>query len=260
MVRASASFLCIALAGATSAPAELVVMVDGRVLKAMAFTTTDQRARIELPSGGLLTVPLVRVERVVSDELASEADPLEEVFVDLAFRESDQVPDTPYGQLIYDTGKRHLVNPAVIAAIVRADSDFDPNAQSARGARGLMQLMPATARRLGVDPDELFEPETNLDAGVRYLSELGVRYRYKVGLVLAAYKVGEQTVDHHGRVPPFRETRDFIMEIYASLGVGVRDLASSNAAAELPSLHVAESSQVSHELGVGRHDRASAGR
>lgn len=199
--------------------ADLVIMVDGRVLKVNIFKTTGSQARIELASGGLLTVPLARVERVVNDEVVAESDPLEEIVVELKFLDGQPVPDTPYGQLIYDTAKRHSVNPELVAAIVRAESGFDAQAELPTGARGLMPLMPATARRLGLVPDELLDPELNLNAGVRYLVELGERYRYDLALMLAAYKAGEETVDRYRRVPPFRETYSYIRRIYSLLVV-----------------------------------------
>lgn len=208
------------LAIAAPGEADLVVMVDGRVLRAKSVATVDGNARIELLTGGWLTVPLEGVDRVVNDEIETEVDPLQKVFVELSFREDQPVPDSPYGQMIYETAKRHSMNPALVAAVVQADSNFDPNAQSAAGARGLMLMMPSTARHLGLVPDELLDPELNLDAGVRYLVELSVRYRQNLALVLAAYKAGEDTVERYRSVPPFQETRDYIRQVYALLGVG----------------------------------------
>lgn len=205
------------LAGATPGTAELVIMVDGRVLKATTYATTGIHARIELASGGSLTVPLERVERVVDDEIALDADPFEEILVELRFRDDQPIPDTPYGQLIYDTAKRHSVNPELVVAIVRVESGFDEQAALPTGARGLMPLMPATARRLGLGLDELLDAEINLDAGVRYLVELGARYRHNFALMLAAYKAGEETVERYRGVPPFRETRDFIRQVHSFL-------------------------------------------
>jgi hypothetical protein len=212
---------CFALAAilAGPAPAELVVMVDGSVLKATSVRVVDGRAEVELPMGGRLTLSLLRVDRVVDDEVVLETDPLENAAVNLAFIEEQPVPETPYGQAIYDAAKRHSINPWVIAAMVRAESAFDPTAESTKGALGLMQLMPATARRLGYPADDLLDPEINLEAGVRYVAELAARYTNDLALILAAYNAGEATVDRYHGVPPYRETRDYIRRIYSYLGV-----------------------------------------
>jgi soluble lytic murein transglycosylase-like protein len=82
-----------------------------------------------------------------------------------------------------------------------------------------MQLMPATARRLGYPADDLLDPEINLEAGVRYVAELAARYTNDLALILAAYNAGEATVDRYHGVPPYRETRDYIRRIYSYLGV-----------------------------------------
>ncbi|MGH9465242.1 MAG: lytic transglycosylase domain-containing protein [Thermoanaerobaculia bacterium] len=204
---------------ASPAAAELVVMVDGSVLKAASYRTVDGRAEIELPVGGRLTLSLLRVDRVVDDEVVLETDPLEGVAIPLGFGEEQAVPDAPYGQLIYNIAKRYALNPEVIVAMVRAESAFDPMAESTKGALGLMQLMPATARRFGRATDELLDPELNLETGVRYVAELAGRYANDLALILAAYNAGESSVDRYRGVPPYRETRDYIRRIYSFLGV-----------------------------------------
>ncbi len=223
MARRCAAFVTgsIALALAVPASADLVVMVDGSVLKTAGYRVVDGRAEVDLTAGGRLTLSLLRVDRVVADEVLLETDPIENPRVTLAFLEEQTVPETPYGQLIYDTARRYSLNPEVIAAIVRAESGFDPVAESSKGARGLMQLMPATARRLGRRTDELLDPELNLETGVRYVAELAGRYSNDLALILAAYNAGEGTVDRYRGVPPYRETRDYIHRIYAFLGVSV---------------------------------------
>jgi soluble lytic murein transglycosylase-like protein len=121
--------------------------------------------------------------------------------------------------MIHAAAERHGVNAGLVAALVRAESAFDPYAVSHKGARGLMQLMPATAKRFGVREHQIFEPDRNLEAGTRYLRWLLDRFDGDVVRALAAYNAGEGTVERYGGVPPFRETRDYIRRIYASLGV-----------------------------------------
>jgi soluble lytic murein transglycosylase-like protein len=99
----------------------------------------------------------------------------------------------------------------LIRAIIAAESNFDPLAVSHRGARGLMQLMPDTAKSLGVT--DIFDPGQNIDAGVRYLRLLLDRYAGDVRLALAAYNAGILRVRQYGGVPPYRATRLYIKKV-----------------------------------------------
>ncbi len=205
-----------------AAGAELVVLSGGHVLKVDGYRLDGDRAVLALPGGGTLTLPLLRVERVVDDEIAVQSEPLPAAppaAFEFGFHPDQPVPGTPFGALIFETAARHLVNPALVAAMVAAESAFDPVAVSPKGASGLLQLMPATADRFGVERDALFDPVQNLDAGVRYLKWLHDRFAGDLALVLAGYNAGEATVERYDGVPPFRETRDYIRRIYASLGV-----------------------------------------
>jgi soluble lytic murein transglycosylase-like protein len=202
------------------ASAELAVFTNGRVLKITSVEVEGDGARLVLEGGGVLTVPLTVVERIVDDELVPEpvALALPPTHPVVLFSEASEVPDTPYGELIYDTARHHDLSPDLVAAMVRAESAFDASAVSHKGARGLMQLMPATAVRFGVPPDSLFDPEQNLKAGVGYLKWLTERYPDAPALVLAAYNAGEGNVDRYSGVPPFRETREYIRRVYSFLG------------------------------------------
>ena len=146
--------------------------------------------------------------------------------VSIDFDEGQQVPETPYGELIFAAAKRERLNPQLIAAMVRHESAFDPGAVSVKGARGLMQLMPATARRFGVETGDLFNPARNLEAGARYLKWLAGRFSEDLPRILAAYNAGEANVDRYNGVPPFRETRSYIRRIYGTLGVDGDPLAA----------------------------------
>ncbi len=203
--------------------AELVLLVNGHVLKVDGFELEGDRVRFDLPSGGLLELSLLRIERIVDDEIVAEKVPLPSEMaagIMLGFDDSHPVPETPFGELIYSTARRYELNPELIAAVVRAESAFDPRAVSTKGAVGLLQLMPATAARYGVVGDALFDPASNLDAGVRYLKWLRERFAGDLPKMLAGYNAGEGTVERYDGVPPFRETRDFIRRIYSFLGVG----------------------------------------
>jgi soluble lytic murein transglycosylase-like protein len=115
---------------------------------------------------------------------------------------------------------RHGVPPELVLAIVEAESDFNPQAVSRRGARGLMQLMPVTASSL--DVDDSFDPYANIEAGVRHLRRLIDRFDGDLPLVLAAYNAGEGAVQFYGGVPPYRETRRYVARILRRLGRQVR--------------------------------------
>jgi soluble lytic murein transglycosylase-like protein len=110
---------------------------------------------------------------------------------------------------------RHNVSPDLVAAVIEAESEFNPRAVSRRGARGLMQLMPKTAKTLGVD--DPFDPRENIEAGVRHLRALMDRFGDNLPLVLAAYNAGEVAVIKHRGVPPYRETRAYVKRIMKKL-------------------------------------------
>ena len=127
--------------------------------------------------------------------------------------------------LIGDAARRHEVSPELIRAVIRQESGFNPFAVSRKGAQGLMQLMPQTARRLGVK--DVFDPAENVQAGVKYLRQLLDRYEGDERLALAAYNAGEGAVDKYGGVPPYAETQDYVRRIAGSAVVEI--VASSDA-------------------------------
>ena len=201
--------------------AELVVLAEGSVIKVEEYRRDGDRVFLLLPSGGRLELPLIRIERVVEDEIDDRTkgpDLPGVIEVELEFLETHGVPDTPFGGLIYETARRYGINPHLVAAVVRAESAFDPYAVSSKGASGLLQLMPATAQRFGLPAKDIFDPKRNLDAGVRYMSWLSERFDGSTTLVLAGYNAGEVNVDRYEGVPPFRETQTYIRRIYSALG------------------------------------------
>ena len=117
----------------------------------------------------------------------------------------------PFGDLIHEKAQKYDVDPALVAAVVETESRFHPQARSAVGARGLMQLMPRTGRWLGAT--NLDDPEQNVDAGVRYLKYLQDRFDGNLNKAIAAYNGGEGNVERYGGIPPFRETRSYVKKV-----------------------------------------------
>jgi soluble lytic murein transglycosylase-like protein len=113
--------------------------------------------------------------------------------------------------LIREAADAHGVDPHLVRAVIRAESEFDPRAVSRAGAQGLMQLMPSTSRELGVtDP---FDPRQNVFGGVRYLRRLLQRHGGDVGLAVASYNAGPTRVSRYKGIPPFRETRGYVRKV-----------------------------------------------
>jgi len=124
-----------------------------------------------------------------------------------------------FDHFIEQAARTHAVRPELVRAVIVVESAFNPRAVSSRGAVGLMQLLPATARRYGVS--DAFDPEQNIMAGVHYLRDLLTRYGNNLELTLAAYNAGEEAVERYGHsIPPFAETKHYVptvLRIYRSL-------------------------------------------
>ena len=119
----------------------------------------------------------------------------------------------PYGRVVEDAAARHRVDPLLVHAVIAVESQHRPNAVSPEGAQGLMQLMPRTARMLGVsDP---FDPRANVEGGVAYLRRLADEFG--TVLALAAYNAGPAAVREHGGVPPFPETHGYVRSVLLGL-------------------------------------------
>lgn len=116
-----------------------------------------------------------------------------------------------YDDMIREAALRHGVDPALAKAVVRAESNFNAQAVSLKDARGLMQLLPETARRLGVK--DIHDPAENIDGGVRHLSRLIKLFSSDIRLAIAAYNAGENAVLKWGAVPPYPETRSYVKRV-----------------------------------------------
>ncbi len=127
-------------------------------------------------------------------------------------RQSDVRVKVGYHTIIQQAGRRHGVEAAMIKAIIMAESSYNPRAISSRGAAGLMQLMPITADSMGVK--DRFDPEHNIEGGVRYFKRMLIRFDGDTRLALAAYNAGARKVRHYNGIPPYKTTRTYIDKVF----------------------------------------------
>jgi hypothetical protein len=227
---------------ATSASASIAVFTDGRSMKVDGFQALDEETmKLTLKGGGMMTVPLRRIDRIVEDEVTTpevvaEVKKIVEegVFPRRSWRyseESKPLFKSKYDEIIVAAAKKWDVDAALVSAVIKAESDYDPRTVSNKGARGLMQLMPATAERFGVT--NAHDPTEAIYAGTKYLRWLLKTFDGNADLAVAAYNAGEGNVWKHNGVPPFRETINYINRI-------AKHIRKSMAAAATPPAKIAE--------------------
>jgi soluble lytic murein transglycosylase-like protein len=195
----------LALAWPVAAQAEIAVLTNGMTIKVSSYRFDEQTVVLFLKGGGEATVPVSLIQGLVPDEVMDEI--VEEV------RAATTETTDPEGirTLAREAAKRHGVDPALVLALISVESAFRKDAVSPKGAQGLMQLMPATAKELGVK--DAFDPAQNLDGGARYLNSLLQQFKGDVRLALAAYNAGPNAVKRHKGVPPYRETRQHVEKV-----------------------------------------------
>jgi soluble lytic murein transglycosylase-like protein len=177
--------------------AEYVVLRNGQRLTVTSYQLLGDKYRLQM-AGGSLEIP---AEEVLTIEP-------EEVFTPLPAKPA---VNPPYRELVEAAAARYGVDADLITSVIAVESNFDPKAQSRKNARGLMQLLPETASRLGVQ--NVYDPQENIDAGTRYLRELLQKYDNDIALALAAYNAGPERVQQYGRVPPFAETISYVRRV-----------------------------------------------
>jgi soluble lytic murein transglycosylase-like protein len=198
-------FLALALFLAPTLRAEYVVLRSGQRLSVTGYQIVGDKYRLQM-NGGFVEVP-------VSEVLAIEP---EEVFTPIIVpvKPAALGANAQFGQFIQAASKRFHVDADLISSVIAIESNYNPKAVSRKNARGLMQLIPGTASRFGVQ--NIFDPRENIDAGTRYLGELLHRYDNDLILALAAYNAGPQRVGKYGRVPPFPETMSYVRRVKRS--------------------------------------------
>jgi hypothetical protein len=198
--RAALVLLLLVLA-APALRAEYVVLRSGQRLTVTSYQLLGDKYRLQM-TGGFVEVA---AEEVVTIEP-------EDVFTPVPTAQQTSQP--LYRDLVEAAAKRYNVDADLISSVIAVESSFDPKAVSRKNARGLMQLLPETAARLGVQ--NIFDPRENIDAGTRYLRELLQQYNNDVALALAAYNAGPDRVLQYGRVPPFAETISYVRRVKRS--------------------------------------------
>jgi soluble lytic murein transglycosylase-like protein len=188
-------------AAASGARAEYVVLRSGQRLSVTGYQLLGDTYRLQI-NGGIVEVP---AENVVTIEP-------EEVFV--ATPAQPAVAVAPYRELVETAARRYNVDADLISSVIAVESNFEAKAVSRKNARGLMQLLPETAAKLGVQ--NIFDPKENIEAGTKYLSALLAQYHNDVALALAAYNAGPDKVERFGRVPPYRETVSYVRRVKSS--------------------------------------------
>lgn len=216
---------------ASDARADIVVFKNGRTMSVKSITVDAGSAVMRLRQGGEVTFPASMIARVDPDEVpypetlavpdaspaavqVAQAVPAEAQFAYAAIPEA-VLAARPFAESISAVAATHNVDKRLVHAVIQQESGYQAQARSKKGAKGLMQLMPATARQYGVRNS--YDPKSNLDAGVRHLKDL--MSRLDLPTALAAYNAGEGTIKRYGGLPPFPETQNYVRSILRRVGV-----------------------------------------
>jgi len=201
------------LAAVAPVSAEIVVLTSGRIMSVKSHRFDGDSIVLSLRNGGEVTCDRSLVRQVLPDEVPHpEPGPagVQETPAAAAVLKS-----TPYGEIIAAFSEAHGVDPLLVRALIQVESNYRPRARSPKGAMGLMQLMPATAREYQVRNP--FDPKANIEAGIKHLKTLIDRFGVE-DLALAAYNAGEGAVRKFKGIPPYRETRNYVSRILSLAG------------------------------------------
>jgi hypothetical protein len=213
---------CALLVGAAStSSAEIVFMTSGGTLSVKGHKTDGDFVILTLRGGGEVTCEKSLIDKIVPDEVPHPepvpAQAEQAQAAPLQAQPSGLLKDSVYAELIASAAEAHGVNPLLVQALIQVESNYQPRARSSRGAMGLMQIMPATAREYRVR--NAYDPKSNIDAGIRKLKGLLEKFGSDVTLALAAYNAGEGAVQKYNGIPPYRETQNYVSRILAIAGL-----------------------------------------
>jgi soluble lytic murein transglycosylase-like protein len=208
---------------ANDARAEIVVFKNGRTMSVKSCRLEAETATMALREGGEVTFPSSMVARVDPDEVPYPEKVVEApsaelvappITLDAPLISDDVLAARPFANLISTIAATHHVDARLVHAVIEQESNYQARARSKKGAKGLMQLMPDTARQYGVRNS--YDPKANLEAGVRHLKDL--LSRLDLPMALAAYNAGEATIRRYGGLPPFPETQSYVRNILRRVG------------------------------------------
>ncbi len=189
---------------APSARAEYIVLQSGLRLHVTGYQLLGEKYRLQL-QGGWMDVSAADVVKIEPEEVFA---PIPQP---VAAAPTPAANQPPYHEFVLAAASRYGVDAELISSVMEVESNFNSKAISTKNARGLMQLLPETAARLGVK--DIFDPKENIDAGTRYLHDLLQLYKNDLTLALAAYNAGPDNVQKYGNVPPFRETVSYVKNV-----------------------------------------------
>jgi soluble lytic murein transglycosylase-like protein len=196
---------------ALPARAEIVFFSTGRTMSIRDHRAEDDKLVLTLRTGGEIVCEPSAIDRIVPDEVPwpePEAEQSAPVAV------AAPVQPVKYGEIIDRVSAQHGVDAKLVRAVIQVESAYHERARSPKGAMGLMQLMPATARQYDVkDP---YDPASNIEAGIKHLKAL--LDQFPKALALAAYNAGEAAVQRFNGIPPYRETQDYVSRILRLAG------------------------------------------
>ena len=198
------------VASAVPARAEIVYFSTGRTMSVKSHRVEGESVVLLLRTGGEIVMDATNIARVAPDEVPYP-EPVVEQPVVAAVAQVEPAADVPYGAIIDKVSAEQGVPAKLVRAVIQVESAYQERARSPKGAMGLMQLMPATAKQYDVrDP---YDPASNIEAGIKHLK--GLLQRLPVALALAAYNAGEATVQRFNGIPPYPETRSYVSRILA---------------------------------------------
>ena len=210
-----AAFALFCTAGA--ARAEIVTLTSGSTLSVKSHRFEGDIVILQMRNGGEVTCDRNLVEKILADEVPFEEPRAQSPAVAPPAPARALADLTgPYADLITTMAQAHGVDPVLVRALIQVESNYRPTAKSHKGAMGLMQLMPSTARQYNVRNP--YDPKANIAAGVQHLKSLIDRLG-ATDLALAAYNAGEGAVKRFNGIPPYRETRDYVRRILALASV-----------------------------------------
>jgi hypothetical protein len=213
---ASIAVFTVVLGTALPVRAEIVYLSSKKTISIQSHRIEGDSFVLTLRGGGEVTCDKSLIEKIVADEVPY-VDPKAETEVPSISQgpAPNLLAESPYGEVIAAISEAHGVDPMLVRALIQVESNYKARAKSNKGAMGLMQLMPSTAREYNVRNP--YDPKANIAAGVKHLKSL--IDRFGVEMALAAYNAGEGAVRKFNGIPPYRETRNYVSRILALAGI-----------------------------------------